>query len=163
MALLQISEPGMSTAPHEHRLAVGIDLGTTNSLVASVRSGVAETLEDDHGQSILPSVVYYAQGEASEVGATALAKASKDPLNAVASIKRVLGRSVEDIQSANDYIPFQFESDSDSVPRVKTALGPRTAVEVSADILSTLKERAEKTLGGDLVGAVITVPAYFDD
>ena len=163
MALLQISEPGMSTAPHEHRLAVGIDLGTTNSLVASVRSGVAETLEDDHGQSILPSVVYYAQGEAPEVGATALAKASKDPLNAVASIKRVLGRSVEDIQSANDYIPFQFESDSDSVPRVKTALGPRTAVEVSADILSTLKERAEKTLGGDLVGAVITVPAYFDD
>ncbi len=163
MALLQISEPGMSTAPHEHRLAVGIDLGTTNSLVASVRSGVAETLDDDNGQALLPSVVYYAQGELPEVGVTALEKSSKDPLNTIASIKRVLGRSAEDIQSANDYIPFQFENKIDSVPRVKTAHGPRTAVEISADILIALKDRAEKTLGGELIGAVITVPAYFDD
>jgi molecular chaperone HscA len=164
MALLQISEPGMSTAPHEHRLAVGIDLGTTNSLVASVRSGVAETLEDSNGQALLPSVVYYAQGKPPEVGAAALENFSKDPLNTIASIKRVLGRSAEDIQSANDYIPFQFESNSDSsVPRITTAIGPRTAVEISADILLALKERAEKTLGGELIGAVITVPAYFDD
>ena len=163
MALLQISEPGMSTAPHEHRLAVGIDLGTTNSLVASVRSGVAETLEDSNGQALLPSVVYYALGKSPEVGVTALENSSKDPLNTIASIKRVLGRSAQDIQSANDYIPFQFENNSESVPRVKTALGPRTAVEISADILLALKHRAEKSLGGDLVGAVITVPAYFDD
>jgi molecular chaperone HscA len=163
MALLQISEPGMSTAPHEHRLAVGIDLGTTNSLVASVRSGVAETLDDSNGQALLPSVVYYEQGKAPVVGAAALENFPKDPLNSIASIKRVLGRSAKDIQSTNDYIPFQFENDIDSVPRIKTALGPRTAVEISADILSALKERAEKTLGGDLVGAVITVPAYFDD
>lgn len=163
MALLQISEPGMSTAPHEHRLAVGIDLGTTNSLVASVRSGIAETLVDGDGQALLPSVVYYAQGKAPEVGASALENFSKDPLNTIASIKRVLGRSAEDIQSANDYVPFQFENNGDSVPRVKTALGPRTAVEISADILLALKQRAEKTLGGELVGVVITVPAYFDD
>jgi molecular chaperone HscA len=163
MALLQISEPGMSTAPHEHRLAVGIDLGTTNSLVASVRSGIAETFEDKHGQAMLPSVVYYQQGQPPEVGATALEKSSIDPLNTVSSIKRVLGRSAEDIQSSNDYIPFKFENNSDTVPRVKTAIGPRTAVEISADILLALKQRAEKTLGSDLVGAVITVPAYFDD
>ncbi len=163
MALLQISEPGMSTAPHEHRLAVGIDLGTTNSLVASVRSGIAEALVDDDGTALLPSVVYYGEGKTPEVGASALENFSKDPLNTIASIKRVLGRSAKDIQSANDYIPFQFENNSDSVPRVKTALGPRTAVEISADILLALKQRAEKTLGGELVGAVITVPAYFDD
>lgn len=163
MALLQISEPGMSTAPHEHRLAVGIDLGTTNSLVASVRSGVAETLVDDDGRAILPSVVYYAEGKAPEVGVSALEKFSKDPLNTIASIKRVLGRSAQDVQVTNDYVPFQFESNNDSVPRVKTALGPRTAVEISSDILLALKQRAEKTLGGELVGAVITVPAYFDD
>ena len=163
MALLQISEPGMSTAPHEHRLAVGIDLGTTNSLVASVRSGVAETLEDSDGHALLPSVVYYAQGKSPEVGENALENLSTDPLNTIASIKRVLGRSAADIQSTDDYIPFQFEKNHDSVPRIKTALGPRTAVEISADILLALKERAEKTLGGELVGAVITVPAYFDD
>lgn len=163
MALLQISEPGMSTAPHEHRLAAGIDLGTTNSLIASVRSGVAETLENEVGASLLPSVVYYSENKLPLVGADALKNADKDPLNTIASIKRVLGRSADEIQSANDYMPFQFENNSDNVPRVKTALGPRTAVEISADILQALKERAEQTLGGELKGVVITVPAYFDD
>ena len=163
MALLQISEPGMSTAPHEHRLAIGIDLGTTNSLVASVRSGIAETLEDENGKSLLPSVVYYTEEKAPVVGEQALDFFVHDPLNTVSSIKRVLGRSAEDIQSSNDYVPFQFENKTDTVPRVKTAIGPRTAVEISADILKALKDRAEKTLGGELTGAVITVPAYFDD
>jgi len=164
MALLQISEPGMSTAPHEHRLAVGIDLGTTNSLVASVRSGVAETLLDESGNALLPSSVYYEMNKTPVVGEKALQKVSTDPLNVVSSIKRVLGRSIEDINLANEFNPFTFASIKDKqVPRINTAIGPRTAVEVSADILLALKDRAEKTLGGDLIGAVITVPAYFDD
>lgn len=166
MALLQISEPGMSTAPHEHRLSVGIDLGTTNSLVASVRSGVAETLSDNNGVTLLPSVVYYQEHQEPIVGSEALQQAVKDPLNTIASIKRVLGRSIEDINAANEYNPFTFDhshSQNNYVPRIKTALGPKTAVEISADILSALKKRAEETLGGDLKGAVITVPAYFDD
>lgn len=163
MALLQISEPGMSTAPHEHRLAVGIDHGTTNSLVASVRSGVAETLADENGATLLPSVVYYEKNKPPLVGSEAVLKASTDPVNTIASIKRVLGRSEQDINSAKEFNPFTFEQTNNAVPRIKTALGPRTAVEISADILSALKQRAEKTLGGDLIGAVITVPAYFDD
>ena len=163
MALLQISEPGMSTAPHEHRLAVGIDLGTTNSLVATVRSGSAETLVDEDGDSLLPSVVYYAKDQMPVVGAKAQEKISTDPLNTIASIKRVLGRSAEDIRSDNEITPFILENGDYNVPRIKTALGPRTAVEISSDILAELKNRAEKTLGGDLIGAVITVPAYFDD
>ena len=163
MALLQISEPGMSTAPHEHRLAVGIDLGTTNSLVASVRSGVAETLQDELGRSLLPSVVYYAEDAVPVVGHEAIEHASIDPVNTIASIKRVLGRGSEEFETEHDFLPFQFDTSPDSVPRIKTALGPRTAVEISADILSKLKQRAEQALGGDLVGAVITVPAYFDD
>ena len=163
MALLQISEPGMSTAPHEHRLAVGIDLGTTNSLVATVRSGVAETLTDEDGATLLPSVVYYEENKSPIVGIKALDKALTDPANTIASIKRVLGRSQEDINSANEFNPFSFADADSNVPRISTALGPRTAVEISADILSALKDRAEKTLGGDLIGAVITVPAYFDD
>ena len=163
MALLQISEPGMSTAPHEHRLAVGIDLGTTNSLVASVKSGVAETLVDENGQSLLPSVVYYSKDNSPVVGVEAIKHATVDPLNTIASIKRVLGRSVSELSSGENYLPFQFVDESESVPRVNTANGPRTAVEISADILSALKDRAEKALGGDLKGAVITVPAYFDD
>ncbi len=163
MALLQISEPGMSTAPHQHRLAVGIDLGTTNSLVASVRSGVAETLSDSEGATLLPSVVCYQTGQAPLVGAKALDCATKDPANTIASIKRVLGRSVEDIQASNEYNPFTFSGSEHHVPRIDTAHGAKTAVEISADILTNLKDRAEKTLGGDLIGAVITVPAYFDD
>lgn len=163
MALLQISEPGMSTAPHEHRLAVGIDLGTTNSLVASVRSGVAETLVNESGESLVPSVVYYAENNSPVVGAKAQEMAVIDPLNTIASIKRVLGRSVSEIESGKNYLPFQFDKSSDSVPKICTAHGSRTAVEISADILSALKETAETALGGELKGAVITVPAYFDD
>ena len=163
MALLQISEPGMSTAPHQHRLAVGIDLGTTNSLVAAVRSGIAETLQDEDGSTLLPSVVYYQKDKLPLIGHKAVQKFAKDPLNTIASIKRVLGRSVEDIRKANEFNPFAFEDDQLNVPRIKTACGPLTAVEVSADILKALKDRAEQTLGGDLIGAVITVPAYFDD
>ena len=163
MALLQISEPGMSTAPHEHRLAVGIDLGTTNSLVAAVRSGVAEVLLDEDSSALLPSAVYYKEETPPLVGSKAIEKISTDPLNVVTSIKRVLGRSVEDVNLTNEFNPFTFVDTQNQVPRVSTALGPRTAVEISADILLALKDRAEKTLGGDLIGTVITVPAYFDD
>ena len=163
MALLQISEPGMSTAPHEHRLAVGIDLGTTNSLVATVRSGVAEALQDEGGDALLPSVVYYQLDNPPLVGNKAVDKIAIEPLSTVSSIKRVLGRSVEDIQTNNEFSPFQFEQDEHAVPRIKTPIGPRTAIEISADILIALKQRAEQALGGDLMGAVITVPAYFDD
>jgi len=162
MALLQISEPGMSTAPHQHRLAVGIDLGTTNSLVATVRSGSVETLEDEEGNALLPSVVYYSQDQAPLVGERALNQASIDPRNTIASIKRVMGRSVQDIQSASEFASFMLEETDSSVPRIRTANGARTAVEISADILAALKDRAEKHLAGDILGAVITVPAYFD-
>lgn len=163
MALLQISEPGMSTAPHEHRLAVGIDLGTTNSLVASVRNTVAEVLPAEDNSMLMPSVVHYADNQLPVVGANALAKANNDPLNTIASIKRVLGRSDEDIKSTNEYVQFEFAPQSGAVPRVRTCAGDFTAVEISAEILRSLKKRAELTLGGDLTGAVITVPAYFDD
>lgn len=163
MALLQISEPGMSTAPHEHRLAVGIDLGTTNSLVASVRNGVADALPDADENILIPSVVHYAADQVPNVGIEALAQANNDPLNTIASIKRVLGRSVEDIKASNEYVPFEFVEQEGVVPRVHTSAGDFTAVEISADILRALKTRAELTLGGELTGAVITVPAYFDD
>ena len=163
MALLQISEPGMSSAPHERRLAVGIDLGTTNSLVASVRNGVAEALADAQGNTLVPSLVYYAENAQPQVGLAALAHQSADPLNVIASIKRVLGRSVQELDARRAFLPFQFASGSDSVPRVRTAVGARSAVEVCADILQALKTRARQTLGGELAGAVITVPAYFDD
>ena len=163
MALLQISEPGMSTAPHEHRLAAGIDLGTTNSLVASVRSGVAEVLPDANGQALLPSVVHYSQQDAPSVGIKAVTKTLSDPLNTIASVKRILGRSSDELRAENDYLPFRLAADSDNVPRIETVHGPRTAVEISADILQSLKLRAEQTLGGSLTGVVITVPAYFDD
>lgn len=163
MALLQISEPGMSTAPHEHRLAVGIDLGTTNSLVASVRNGVADALPDADENILIPSVVHYAADQVPNVGIEALAQANNDPLNTIASIKRVLGRSGEDIKASNEYVPFEFVEQEGVVPRVHTSAGDFTAVEISADILRALKTRAELTLGGELTGAVITVPAYFDD
>ena len=163
MALLQISEPGMSTVPHEHRLAVGIDLGTTNSLVAAVRSGIAETLPDEDGNVLLPSVVRYLEKTDPQVGHAALEQSTVDPLNTISSIKRVLGRSAHDMQSGSDYIPFKLVDGEDSVPRISTRAGARTAVEISADILTALRRRAEQTLGGDLIGTVITVPAYFDD
>ena len=167
MALLQISEPGMSTAPHEHRLAAGIDLGTTNSLIASVRSGVAETLNDADGKALLPSVVHYLENGETEVGKTALDNQLNDIHNTIASAKRLLGRGVADIQTLGGHLPYEFVvadgSEESNVPRIKTVAGNVTAIEVSAEILKTLKQRAEEALGGELKGVVITVPAYFDD
>ena len=160
MALLQISEPGQSAVPHQHKLAIGIDLGTTNSLVASVRSGEASTLADEQGQHILPSVVRY-QETGVLVGELAKQQASQDPANTVVSVKRFLGRSVQDIQTAYPNLPYQF-TDAES-PNIQVVSGNVNPVQVSAEILSVLKQRAESTLGGELVGAVVTVPAYFDD
>ncbi|AIW13163.1 Fe-S protein assembly chaperone HscA [Vibrio tubiashii] len=162
MALLQIAEPGQSSAPHEHKLAAGIDLGTTNSLVASVRSGDAATLQDEQGQSILPSVVNYS-GETPEVGYAAKDKAEADPTNTIISVKRLLGRSLEDIQARYPNLPYQFKASDNGLPVLQTASGDKNPIEVSAEILKSLGQRAEKTLGGELAGVVITVPAYFDD
>ncbi len=164
MALLQISEPGKSTAPHQHRLAAGIDLGTTNSLVASVRSGKAETLPDAAGRHLLPSVVRYRAGGPPEVGEAALAAATEDPRNTIVSVKRFMGRGLEDIRAQHgDRLHYAFEEGEGGVPRIRTDAGPVSPVEVSAEILRVLRERAEATLGGELEGVVITVPAYFDD
>jgi molecular chaperone HscA len=163
MALLQISEPGESTAPHQHRLAAGIDLGTTNSLVASVRSGVADTLPDADGRHLLPSVVRYPAGGAPVVGHDALAAAVDDPLNTIASVKRLMGRGIADVKHIGSHLPYEFVSGSSSMPLLHTALGDVSPVEVSAEILRNLKVRAEESLGGDLQGVVITVPAYFDE
>ena len=162
MALLQIAEPGQSSAPHEHKLAAGIDLGTTNSLVASVRSGDAKTLTDDQGRSILPSVVNYTQDSAS-VGYDAKAKAELEPANTIISVKRLLGRSLKDIQARYPSLPYQFKESDNGLPILQTAQGDKNPIEVSADILKALGKRAEETLGGELAGVVITVPAYFDD
>jgi len=163
MALLQISEPGQSTAPHEHRLAVGIDLGTTNSLVATVRSGIADTLPDADGRHLLPSVVQYRPGLDPVIGEAALEAAAEDPLNTIASVKRLMGRGIEDVRRLGNQLPYEFSAGESGMPRLRTAAGERSPVEVSADILGALKRRAERALGGELVGAVITVPAYFDD
>ena len=161
MALLQISEPGMSAAPHQHRLAVGIDLGTTNSLVATVRSGSAVCLPDSDGRATLPSVVRYLDGEV-EVGKNALSAQKTDPLNTVSSAKRLIGRTLTDLTQDAQYLPYRF-TPNERVVELNTRQGAKTPIEVSAEILKALKLRAEETLGGDLVGAVITVPAYFDD
>ncbi|MGM0594554.1 MAG: Fe-S protein assembly chaperone HscA [Pseudomonadota bacterium] len=163
MALLQISEPGQSTAPHEHRLAAGIDLGTTNSLVASVRSGVAVTLADDSGNHLLPSVVRYLEGGERVVGSEAKMQAAQDPLNTIISAKRFMGRGVGDIKRLGTRLPYEFVESDSGMPKLRTAGGDFSPVEVSAEILRTLRDRAEKSLGGDLTGVVITVPAYFDD
>ncbi|MFZ3432809.1 Fe-S protein assembly chaperone HscA [Vibrio harveyi] len=162
MALFQIAEPGQSSAPHEHKLAAGIDLGTTNSLVASVRSGDANTLTDDQGRSILPSVVNYAQDSAL-VGYEAKAKAEQEPENTIISVKRLIGRSLKDIQARYPSLPYQFKESDNGLPILQTAQGDKNPIEVSADILKALGKRAEETLGGELAGVVITVPAYFDD
>ncbi|MFM2656347.1 Fe-S protein assembly chaperone HscA [Vibrio owensii] len=162
MALLQIAEPGQSSAPHEHKLAAGIDLGTTNSLVASVRSGDATTLKDEQGRSILPSVVNYTQDSAS-VGYDAKAKAELEPANTIISVKRLIGRSLRDIQARYPSLPYQFKESDNGLPILQTAQGDKNPIEVSADILKALGKRAEDTLGGELAGVVITVPAYFDD
>jgi molecular chaperone HscA len=163
MALLQISEPGEATAPHEHRLAAGIDLGTTNSLVASVRSGVPDTLPDREGRHLLPSVVHYLATGEHQVGTTALKQAADDPLNTVVSVKRFMGRGTADVKSLGSVLPYEFVAGESGMPLIRTAAGDLSPVQVSADILDTLRQRAEQTLGGELTGVVITVPAYFDD
>ncbi|MDE1331525.1 Fe-S protein assembly chaperone HscA [Vibrio aestuarianus] len=162
MALLQIAEPGQSSAPHQHKLAAGIDLGTTNSLVASVRSGGATTLVDEQGRSILPSVVHYT-AETSLVGDAAREKAQRDPANTIISVKRLIGRSLTDIQARYPTLPYHFKASDNGLPILQTAQGDKNPIQVSADILKSLAKRAEQSLGGELAGVVITVPAYFDD
>ena len=162
MALLQIAEPGQSPQPHQRRLAVGIDLGTTNSLVAAVRSGLSAPLADAAGRVILPSAVRY-HADHVEVGHEAKAAAAVDPLNTVLSVKRLMGRGVEDIKQLGDQLPYRFAEGESHMPFIETVQGAKSPVEVSAEILKALRQRAEASLGGELVGAVITVPAYFDD
>ena len=161
MALLQIAEPGMSTAPHQHRLAVGIDLGTTNSLVATVRSGSPEVLSDEEGRSLLPSIVRYLDNGHAHIGHKARAHQTTDPKNTIVSVKRFMGRGLKDITHAEN-LPYDFV-DGEGMVQLNTVAGVKSPVEISAQILATLRQRAEDSLGDDLVGAVITVPAYFDD
>jgi molecular chaperone HscA len=161
MALLQISEPGMSTAPHQHRLAVGIDLGTTNSLVATVRNSIPEVLSDEEGRALLPSIVRYLPNGHANIGYKAQAAQTTDPKNTIVSVKRFMGRGLKDIAYAENQ-PYDF-LDTPGMVQLKTAAGVKSPVEVSAEILATLRQRAEDALGDELVGAVITVPAYFDD
>ncbi|HFS6039280.1 TPA: Fe-S protein assembly chaperone HscA [Raoultella planticola] len=162
MALLQISEPGLSAAPHQRRLAAGIDLGTTNSLVATVRSGQAETLPDHQGRYLLPSVVNYHESGLS-VGYDARHNASLDPVNTISSVKRMMGRSLADIQTRYPHLPYQLQASENGLPMIQTAGGLLNPVRVSADILKALAARATEALSGELDGVVITVPAYFDD
>ncbi|MCF3192242.1 Fe-S protein assembly chaperone HscA [Pseudomonas bubulae] len=162
MALLQIAEPGQSPQPHQRRLAVGVDLGTTNSLVAALRSGLSEPLADANGNVILPSAVRY-HADRVEVGESARLAASSDPFNTVLSVKRLMGRGLSDVKQLGEQLPYRFVGGESHMPFIDTVQGPKSPVEVSAEILKVLRERAEKTLGGELVGAVITVPAYFDD
>jgi len=162
MVLLQISEPGLSAAPHQRRLAVGIDLGTTNSLVATVRSGQAETLPDAQGRHLLPSVVRY-QAQQNQVGWDARQQAAADPVNTISSVKRLMGRSLSDIQQRYPHLPYQLQASENGLPLIQTAAGLVNPVRVSADILQALAGRARESLQGELDGVVITVPAYFDD
>jgi len=162
MALLQISEPGLSAAPHQRKLAAGIDLGTTNSLVATVRSGQAETLADRDGRHLLPSVVHYQQ-DGLNVGWDARAQASLDPANTVSSVKRLMGRSLADIQARYPHLPYRFRASENGLPMIETPAGLLNPVRISADILKALSARATEALEGELDGVVITVPAYFDD
>ncbi len=162
MALLQIAEPGQSPQPHQRRLAVGIDLGTTNSLVAALRSGVTAPLADADGQVILPSVVRY-HADRVEVGACAKRAAAADPFNTISSVKRLMGRGLADVKQLGEQLPYRFRQAESQMPFIETVQGAKSPVEISAEILRVLRERAEATLGGELVGAVITVPAYFDD
>ena len=162
MTLLQIAEPGQAAAPHQHRLAVGIDLGTTNSLVASVRSGQSVILNDEQDRSLVPSVVHYGVEEKT-VGLEAFEQASIDPKNTVISVKRLIGRSLADVQSRYSSLPYEFVASENGLPLIVTAQGSKSPIEVSSDILSRLNHIAEQRLGGELSGVVITVPAYFDD
>ncbi|MCX2861842.1 Fe-S protein assembly chaperone HscA [Paucibacter sp. PLA-PC-4] len=161
MALLQISEPGQSPNPHERRIAVGIDLGTTHSLVASVRHGLAECLPDEQGRVILPSAVRYLEGGRRQIGAAAFETQAEDPENTIVSVKRFMGRSLADV-SNRDKLPYRFE-DTPGMLSIATRDGLKSPVEVSAEILATLRFRAEDSFADDVFGAVITVPAYFDD
>lgn len=162
MALLQISEPGMSAAPHQRRLAVGIDLGTTHSLVATVRSGQAQTLPDSEGRHLLPSVVHY-QPQGHRVGFEARSNAVNDPANTISSVKRMMGRSLADIQARYPHLPYQLQASENGLPMIATVAGLLNPVRISADILKALAARATEALAGELDGVVITVPAYFDD
>jgi molecular chaperone HscA len=161
MALLQISEPGQAPEPHQQRLAVGIDLGTTNSLVATIRSGAAAVLPDVQGRALLPSIVRYLPGGRVEVGYAAQAHQADDPRNTIASVKRCMGRGLKDVAHAEN-APYDFV-DAPGMVQIRTSAGVKSPVEVSAEILRVLKRRAEESLGGTLAGAVVTVPAYFDD
>ncbi len=161
MALLQISEPGMSPAPHQRRLAVGIDLGTTNSLVAAVRSSIPEVLADESGRALLPSVVRYLPDRTAHIGYRAQDEAVRDPKNTIVSVKRFMGRGLRDVAYI-EHSPYDFV-DAPGMLQIKTVAGVKSPVEVSAEILATLRQRAEDALGDELVGAVITVPAYFDE
>ena len=163
MALLQIAEPGQSAKPHQRKLAVGIDLGTTHSLVASVRSGQAETLPNSRGEHLLPSVVRYLADELPQVGVKAQAHLVDDAANTVMSVKRLMGRGIEDVKRLGENMPYLFEACDQGMPLINTVSGLKSPVQVSADILRALVQRGESSLGGELVGAVITVPAYFDD
>ncbi|CNI10150.1 chaperone protein HscA [Yersinia massiliensis] len=162
MALLQISEPGLTAAPHQRRLAAGIDLGTTNSLVATVRSGKAQTLVDEQQRDLLPSVVHYHQNGI-DVGWHAREFAAQDPVNTISSVKRMMGRSLADIVQRYPNLPYQFQPSENGLPMIQTATGWVNPIQVSADILKALAQRAQAALEGLLDGVVITVPAYFDD
>lgn len=162
MALLQISEPGMTAAPHQRKLAAGIDLGTTHSLIATVRSGEAAALPDSLGRVLLPSIVNY-QTDAKRVGWEAKQLAEQDPVNTIISVKRMMGRSLADIQKRYPDLPYQLSASENGLPFIHTAAGQVDPIQVSSDILKTLAQRAENTLGGEMDGVVITVPAYFDD
>ena len=162
MALLQIAEPGQSPQPHQQRLAVGIDLGTTNSLVATVRDGLAQALPDAQGRVALSSAVRY-HADRIEVGRSAREAAASDPYNCILSVKRLMGRGLADVQQLGEQLPYRFQAGKSHMPFIETVQGPKSPVEVSAHILQELRERAEVALGGELVGVVITDPAYFDD
>jgi molecular chaperone HscA len=161
MALLQISEPGDSPEPHQRKLAVGIDLGTTHSLAATVRSGAAEVIGDAEGRPLLPSIVRYFPDGRVDVGYGARAAQAEDPANTIVSVKRFMGRGVADVAKYGA-LPYHFK-DAPGMVSIETAAGPRSPVQVSAEILKVLRERSERALGGELFGAVVTVPAYFDD
>ena len=165
MALLHIAEPGQSAAPHQHKLAIGIDLGTTNSLVATVRSGKASTLKNAEQQDMLPSVVNYSlspeQTPYVVVGKSALEKSIIDPLNTLVSAKRLMGKSLVELDQT--HLPYEFSAHESGLVQVNTVCGPINAVQASSEILKVLAQRAEESLKGELSGSVITVPAYFDD
>jgi molecular chaperone HscA len=162
MALMQISEPGQTSAPHKRKVAVGIDLGTTNSLVAGVKGAEVNTFADSEGNHLLPSVVHYGK-EHITVGSKAIEKAVQDPLNTIFSIKRLMGRGLGDIKTLSQQLPYDFAADDGGMPQIITARGSVSPVEISAEILKSLALRGKQTMGADLDGVVITVPAYFDD